>query len=422
MTLSININKLKTDIQSKIHGDLEICIENKYQMGPPKYIYPYFLITDNIYLPFAYANKIKIPRPQRSSFPPINLRFQGTLRPEQKIVKKEAIKYLSKTGSVLCSMYCGFGKTAGAINLAIGIKLKTLVIVNKIVLIKQWKESILKFCPQAQVEILKPSSPVGDADFYIVNAQNLEKFGKKFVGIVGTCIVDECHLIMAEHLSRSLQHVYPRYLIGLSATPYRPDGLDILLKHYFGTGKIIRELYKEHTVYKIETQFRPPLEKTIQGRLNWGAILDYQANNEERNSLIIDIVQKFSQRNFLILIKRIRQGKYLLEKLRELGESVTDLIGSKQEFNTQARILIGTCQKVGVGFDHSKLDTLLLATDLEEYFIQYLGRIFRTRDNQPIIFDIVDDNSTLRKHFQTRKKIYKKHGGIIKDFNTLEEK
>ncbi len=230
-------------------------------------------------------------------------------------------------------------------------------------------------------------------------------------------VVHNCHMIMAETLSKCLQYVSPRYLIGLSATPYRPDGLDGLLDLYFGKNKIIRKLYREHIVYKVSTGFKPPVEKTIQGRINWGSILDAQANNEQRNNLIIKIIQKFNDRNFLVLVKRVEQGKYLSEKLNELGESVTDLIGSNQEFNKTARILIGTCQKVGVGFDHSKLNTLLLATDLEEYFVQYLGRVFRTKDGDPIIFDLVDNNSILNKHYNTRRGVYKEHGGTVKEFD-----
>ena len=74
----------------------------------------------------------------------------------------------------------------------------------------------------------------------------------------------------------------------------------------------------------------------------------------------------------LILIKRIEQGNYLLKRLQEEGENVTSLLGSNQDFDKDARILVGTSSKVGVGFDHPRLDTLLLAADLEAYFIQYL--------------------------------------------------
>ena len=100
-----------------------------------------------------------------------------------------------------------------------------------------------------------------------------------------------------------------------------------------------------------------------------------------------------------------------------MGEDVTSLIGTKQSYEINSRILIGTCSKVGTGFDHPKLDTLLLAADVEEYFIQYLGRCMRTRDNLPVVFDLVDDNSILLKHYKTRVGVYEKHGGVIKPLN-----
>lgn len=306
--------------------------------------------------------------------------------------------------------------TICAVHMAAGIGFRTLIIVNKIVLMKQWEESILKFCPKAVVHRVTAKSPKKPGDFYIMNAQNVEKKGKDFFSDVGLVIVDEAHMIMAETLSRSLQHVYPRYLIGLTATPYRPDGLNILLQLYFGRHKIIRKLHRKHIVYKVDTGFIPKVERTLQGRVNWGSILDQQANCEARNELIINIIESHPDRNFLVLVKRISQGKYLIAELEKRGVSVTNLIGSNQEFESSARVLIGTCQKVGTGFDHPKLNTLILAADIQEYFIQYLGRIFRVKDSEPIVFDLVDSNGILRKHFATRQRVYREHGGVIKSW------
>ena len=418
MSIITEIDNLEYEVREKLSKDLELKIENKFAMGAPKYIYPYTVSENNIKIPFAYATTtLKLPRLPRNHFSTRKLKFTGSLRPEQQIVRKESLTRLSSKGSVIISCYTGIGKTALAIELGASIGFKTLVIVNKIVLINQWKDSILKFCPEAKVQCLTTKSVKDtDNDFYIINAQNIEKMGKGYFDDIGLCIADEVHLIMAEGLSRCMQHLSPRYLIGLSATPYRPDGLDKLLDLYFGVHKIIRKLWCRHTVYKVDTGYTPPIERNLQGRLNWGAILDSQANNQERNDLIIKIIRQFSNRNFLVLVKRVAQGKYLSQKLSELGENVTDLIGSNQEFSQDARILIGTCQKVGVGFDHAKMDTLLLATDIEEYFIQYLGRVFRTTDVEPYIFDLVDKNSTLVKHFNTRKDVYKEHGGIVNNF------
>ena len=423
MSISLSIETIPWELRKNINSDLEIKIENKFGGVPPRYIYPFEIEGENIILPFAYAITKKIKRPVRENFLTLNIPFDGVLRPEQTEVRKEAIKQLSSSGSILLSMYCGFGNSAASMKIACDIGLKTLIIVNKIILIKQWEEGINIFCPKASVQKITTKSKKDDCDFYIINAQNVEKMGNSFFSDIGTVIVDEAHLIMAETLSRCLQWVHPRYLIGLTATPYRQDGLNLLLDLYFGKYKIIRTLFREHIAYKVLTGFKPIVEKAINGRVNWSSVLESQANDTDRNELIIKILKHHTHRNFLVLTKRVAQGEYLVKRLIEEGENVTSLFGSNQEYNVTSRILVGTNSKCGTGFDHAKMDALLLACDLEQYFVQYLGRVFRTKDVKPIIFDLVDDYSLLSKHFNTRQKIYRELGGEIKNFdmNLLKE-
>jgi len=417
MSIYVKIDSIPLNVRNNINKDLEIKIENKFGGCAPKYIYPFEIEKDSITLPFAYAAEKKLKRPNRDSLSSFNCSFEGILRPEQKEVRKEAIKQLSSSGSVLLSMYCGFGKSATSMKIASDIGLKTLVIVNKIILMKQWEEGINIFCPKVSVQKITTKSKKEDSDFYIINAQNVEKMGKSFFTDIGTVIVDEAHLIMAETLSRCLQFIHPRYLIGLTATPYRMDGLNLLLDFYFGKYKIIRTLFREHIAYKVSTGFKPIVEKAINGRVNWSSVLESQASDIDRNELIIKILKHYSERNFLVLTKRVAQGEYLVKRLIEEGENVTSLFGSNQEYNVTSRILVGTNSKCGTGFDHAKMDALLLACDLEQYFVQYLGRVFRTKDVKPIIFDLVDDYSLLSKHFNTRQKIYRDLGGEVKNFD-----
>jgi superfamily II DNA or RNA helicase len=131
--------------------------------------------------------------------------------------------------------------------------------------------------------------------------------------------------------------------------------------------------------------------------------------------MIVDLCRKNPDRFILILCKRISQAEYLLSKLQALGEPTTSLLGGRTEYDKNARIMVATVQKCGVGFDFSKLNTLILATDVQEYFVQYLGRIMRHPDGvEPLVFDIVDDNPILKRHFNVRKKVYLQAGGIIK--------
>jgi superfamily II DNA or RNA helicase len=418
MSCRIDINKLSDTQRERIDKELTIRIEPGKYSSVIKYMYPYQVINNEVIMPFAYAyNILGLKRPLRENFSKMEVKFEGTLREEQKIVKKEAMDILNRTGSVIISAYCSFGKTALSINMASSIKMKTLIVVNRLVLMKQWEESILKFIPSAKVQILNTKSDFDDeSNFYIINGQNIPKKTRTFFKDIGLLIVDELHLLTAEKLSGFMMYLQPRYLIGLSATAYRNDVMNLLIPLYYGEGKIIREISQKHIVYKVETKIEIKGELTESGKVNWSSILDAQAENEERNELIVKIVKEFKHRNFLILVKRVKQGKIIVDKLTEEGQYVTSLLGSNQEFDREARILVATSQKASTGFDHPKMNTLLLAVDCRDYFSQALFRVFRTRESEPIVFDIVDKNGILFKHYLERREIYLKHGGIVKDF------
>jgi superfamily II DNA or RNA helicase len=420
MSLKINIDKICDKKREKINKELKIVIESGSNIRPDKEIYPYQLISNDIYLPFSYGTtELNYGRPKRTNFTNINIKFDGAeLRDEQKIVKKEAINILTETGSIILSLYTGFGKTALAINLSTNIKLKTLIIVNKIVLMNQWEESINKFCKDATVQKLTTKSKMKECDFYVMNAINVSKMGMNFFKDIGLLIIDELHLIMAETLVKSLQYISPRYVIGLSATPYRQDGLESMIEFYFGKNKIIREMNREHIVYRVSTGFKPEIELVEStGKVNWGKVIQSQSEDEDRNALIIKIICHFKERSFLVLTKRVEQAQTLLKKLEDENEYVDSLIGSKQKFDIDCRILIGIHQKTGTGFDWPKADTLLLACDIDSYFIQSLGRVFRKKDTIPIVFDLLDTNGILIKHYKNRKEVYNQIGGKIVDFN-----
>ena len=312
-------------------------------------------------------------------------------------------------------------KTATAINISIAIKIPVLVIITRLVLMDQWEESIKKFCPEATICKIKPKKKIQDnADFYIVNAINVPKFSDNEFDHIGTLIVDEMHLLGTEKLSTAFHYIHPRYLLGLSATPHRPDGMDKLLHSYFGEKQVFRQLNREHTAYKVETykyiKVALEIKMTNAGVLDWNALLNSQAESLPRNKLIVSIIRMFPEHCFLVLCKRVSQAKKLEEMLIKEKIDVTSLVGIKRSFDTNARVLVATIQKAGVGFDHPKLNALMIAADVEQYFIQYLGRVFRTEHGSPLIFDLVDDFSTLKKHFYSRSSVYRKHGGTIKNF------
>lgn len=417
MSRIISFSEISDDDLDILSKDLEI---QKYppkfvQFAKPTTIYTYDVVEEHIYIPFAYSTLIS--RPERKNLEKVNVTFRGKLRVPQKEVEQNAISILNTSGSVIIAAYPGFGKTCVSLSIASKIKLKTLILCHRIILMKQWKTAIHKFLPEATVcDFSDEKSNDKDGDFLIMNAANVHKYGRKFFSSVGFLIVDEIHIIMAEKMSECMKYIVPRYVLGLSATPYRKDGLNVLMDLYFGIDKIEKPLRRAHILYKLETGFKPNVELTKQGKVIWDSILKSQAENTERNELIIRLIKFFPDRVILVLCKRVAQAKYIFTRLQEEKESVTSLIGKEQTFDEKSRILVATSQKGGVGFDHPTLNAIIFATDFEGYFEQYIGRAFRTIQVEPIFIDLIDTHGILAKHAKTRTNTCLECEGVVKNF------
>ncbi len=325
---------------------------------------------------------------------------------------------LSGNGRFLLGDFTITHNTATSINIAAKIKLKTLVILNRLLLMEQWESSILKFCPNAKVYVIQPKTKVipENYDFYLINAINVSKLERDVYKFIGFCIVDECHMIMSEILSKCMWSVEPKYLLGLSATPYRMDGLNDMISAYFGPHRVIQNIKRKHIVYKVNTKLTIDFTYNRFGKMDWNSLLTSQSQNEERNQIIVDIIKKFPERYFLLLTKRIEQGKLLSKMLNDENIDHDCLFGTNKYIESTKHVLIGTTGKCGVGFDAPKLNTLVLCNDMVNYYIQMLGRVMRRKDCDAWVFDLVDENSILKKHYYERCKIYKEYGGTFEKF------
>ena len=391
----------------------------KFYFEPPKI--PFFRgVASHLIVPF-YWGRSYFGKKYLKKYETMDYNFIGTLRPEQEKLQTESLEYIREHDTVLIAVYPGGGKTITSLSILSHLKMKTLIIVNKIVLVEQWKESIQKFLGIEPFIITGKNCKIKNSQIYIINAINIPKHEFENLNI-GCVIVDECHLILTTVFSQGLFHLFPQYLIGLSATPYRTDGFDSLFDLYFGIHRVHRSLYRPHNVLQVVTKTK--IEHTLdkQGNINWNSVIDQQCNLDSRKELICNYCMEYKDRNILILCKRIQQMINLRDRLDELGvENVAVFKESDTKFDTNCRILVSSYQKVGTGFSFDKLDMLILGTDTEEYFLQYLGRVFRRLDVRPIVIDIVDDHPILMKHFNSRRKIYKEAGGTIQKIK-LEEK
>ena len=437
MSVNINniINNCTIEQRQKIISDLTIEYqETEFGRKPSFHLFeidetPFY---KNVYVPFSYyyhylsqiEKKLKL-NDNKKEFNKCNnnYTFEGTLTEKQELVKEEVFETLNRTKSIILSFHCGFGKTIFSIYLTSLLKYKACILAHRVNLIDQWYYSIKKVCPQANIQILDTKCKIDNSnDFFIINSLNVSKRSKDDFKDIGIVIVDEAHTICTENLSKGLFHFQPKYLIGLTATPYRTDGMSVILEHFFGPEIIERKLRRPFNVYVLKTGKKGPVniesETKINkmGKLDWNSVLKSQCLNEKRNKIIVNIIKFFKTRNILVLCKLVEQSKFLLNKLKENNEEVDMFVSTQKKFNHDSRILISTFSKTGVGFDHPKLDMLIIASDVEEGIEQYVGRIFRRQDTTPIIIDILDDFRPLYNHYLTRRKLYLDTGAEINDY------
>lgn len=333
---------------------------------------------------------------------------------------------LDTRGSFL-SVYCGFGKTILAVKLIAEMGIKAAVVTDATLIAPQWVKVLKETTNLVVAFINKPVDVLPEADVYVFMITAAGKIHPAALEPIKLLVVDEATYFMTSKRIPALLNFSPVYIVGLCAQIKREDKMEVFLPYLFGT-KVIRKISdKPFLVYKVDTRFKPRVQtQRWKGTMDWNIVLESLAENEERNRAIIKLCMSIPDSRIIIGTKRKDQAKFIHEELVKLGESTALLIESVKTF-PQCRILVGIYAKMGKGVDVKNLcdswegdvfDVAILALDLCDPE-QFVGRVFR--HNNPVIYDIVDDFSTLKKHFEKeRQPWYKSRNGIIKTI-LLEE-
>jgi superfamily II DNA or RNA helicase len=351
--------------------------------------------------------------------------FLGELRTEQEEVRNSAYQHLQTTGSTIISAQPGFGKTIVSIELICALNVPALILVKQTTVANQWIESIAKYAPTKRVTKLSSKKFEPCFDIYIANPVLFKEDNNAFffhrnkldvLQKIKFLVVDELHQVVSKKNHKAFFKVSPDYFLGLSATPYRPenDPMTKAISLFFGDKIVKTPFFKKHTVYIIKTNFSPQFKINIfTKQLDWNQVLASQATNVSRNRKIIECLKRFPDRIWLVLVKRVEHAKILNEMLKESNLQSSVLTGTTKTFDKNTKILIGTTCKIGTGFDHSPINSLIVASDCVEYFEQFLGRCMRTPTVEPIVVDFEDSFIPLINHLCIRITKYKACGGDI---------
>ena len=377
--------------------------------------------------------KIKI-KDKRNKGNIIDVKFNGTLREEQEIALNNLMKY--DTG--ILHAPTGFGKTVISCKLIAERKVNTLIITERLQILKQWKERLSQFLNIDEI------GQIGGGKNNITNIIDVASIKTiwnkgKFNDIVknyGMIIIDECHHLAAFTYESAVNTVNAKYVYGVTATPDRENGHTPIIKMQCG------DIRYEVDFKKFNKNLNIPMKVYVKNtHLNFvnQNITDYTIN--EINSLIAkdairndnivkDIKKEFNNsKNILVLTERIEHLEFLQEKLAKitnnlflyhggLGKKVLKKYDDLKENiveNNQNKIILATGSYIGEGFDDSTLDVLFLTMPISGItkVTQYTGRLHRKNENKKeiIVYDYVDDNfKQTRNMFERRKKTYKRLG------------
>ena len=369
----------------------------------------------------------------------INIKFNGDLRPEQKPIEEIYLKNAEEKGGGIISLKCGGGKTVLALHIISMLKKKTIVIVHKDFLMTQWRDRILEFLPDARIgKIQQDTVDIEDKDIVLSMVQSLsmKEYPEDTFESFGLAIFDECHHLGAEVFSRSMQKVSSKYMLGLSATPKRKDGLSKVFEWYMGD--IVYKDEKKNEDYAevqlVECEFTDIEYCKEEINFRKEPCMPKMINNicefKPRTELIIELTKKHQREGrYVLILSDRREHLNLMYKMLDgfsrgfyVGGMKPDELRESQEQD----ILLATFSMASEGMDIPKLNTVILASPKSDVE-QSVGRIFRqkaeVRKFHPLIIDIQDTFSVFKNQCNKRITLYKKlNFTIFKDGEKIESK
>ena len=364
---------------------------------------------------------------KRQVLPDTAIFFAGKLKPFQ---DKAAQVMLSHEFGVLAAP-TGSGKTVIALHMIAQRQQPSLIVVHTKELAFQWMDRITAFLgiPSEEIGFIGSGKMMIGEKITVAMVQSLYKCAPDVSRRIGYMIVDECHRCPSRTFTDAVTEFHAKYMLGLTATPFRRDELSQLIFWHLGDQhyQIQKEsLIRQGHILSAEVVFRETDFKAHFDPVNqYSKMLSELAGDKERNLLIAsDIANEIKYLNgtCLVLSDRKAHCENIAAILRyRFKIEATVLTGDmpirkrkdvlEQLNNGEIKILIATGQLIGEGFDCKELSTLFLATPIKfsGRLLQYIGRVMRTAPGKKKakIIDYIDVNvDVLNAAAKSRQRIY----------------
>ena len=337
----------------------------------------------------------------------------------------------------------GSGKTVIAIYTAIKIGKKTLIVVGTKALARQWQSEIKKITNTTTPIIsnlntsIKAEKAITESNFVIsvINSVTMisHKFTWKTFLNIGYVIIDEIHGMISKNYLSIFNKISRRYILGLTATPSRKDGLEFLLNYYIGPcisehdSTYSGKLPKVHLFYYANPDYQK-LVLRESGSVDYMKTLSYLNEDPLRLDKTVELIVKYSKiSNRLLVISHLRKNlEELYSKIIPTEPNTgiyysvttkTEIVKQKKTLET-AKIILAIFSLSKQSLDIKDCDCIILLSSPKTHITkeglvntvmmdQICGRCLRKNHTvSPIIVVFNDDFSFFRNHSRMRKKYF----------------
>lgn len=363
----------------------------------------------------------------------------------------EKIACLHRKGIIRAST--GSGKTVGATLITAQLNRPTIIYVTGLDLLQQFHQTLTEVfqqpigfigngvCDIQQINVASVWS-VGKAldlkfkltedddgeeqDISITNKLDIQKLLKS----TQVHIFDECHSVTCDTIREIYKNIDPLFIYGMSATPSRGDGQDLLIQSILGPQVInvpASLLIKRGILAAPVIKFVDVPALQIQSRTYAAVYSEYIVDNKLRNALVVKETKNLIAKGYqtLVLFKQIRHGK-ILKQLLEAAEIECEILDGRNSLeernNIKERLVTNQLQVIlastiyDIGVDIPSLSGLILAGGGNSRIraMQRIGRVIRSSKNKThaAIVDFYDQVRFLKKHSMDRYRTYAQEEGF----------
>lgn len=330
--------------------------------------------------------------------------------------QQEAIDNLKKMredGKTIALLYhaTGVGKTITAATDAKAVGGRTLFLVNALKLASQAKETFAKVWPEATLGEYTGSQKDMTQTVIFATVQSISKDLEKFSPTdFDYLIVDECHHAAANTYQKIFTYFHPKFILGLTATPERSDGEDMLELFQNVAHKMDLKTAVERGVLvpirciRVKTNI-DLTDVRINGIKYNSQDLESKLFIPERNQLIVDTYLKYvNGKKTVIFCASVDHAAEIAKLLRDNGVKAEAVSGRDRvevrekilkDYETGSTNVLCACDLLNEGWDSPHTTVLFMArpTMSKTIYLQQLGRGTRRCPGKEdlLVVDFVDN-------------------------------